>query len=259
MFLILTGTFLSGLLATKILLLFHVNSMLIRYPLAVIFSYLAFFGSVKLWLLYLSSSGRSRRSVRNVTERAGDFVDVPDIPFPSGLSSVKPAVSIEPFSSGGGHFGGGGASGLFDNAGDLVHQTASEAIVSVPAESAASGVADGVGSAAGEAASSIFEDAGIILIILGILLAFFFGAGAYLIYEAPAILSEAAFEFVLATTLVRGMKRMDNPDWMGSVLRTTIVPFIFVFVIALTVAAIAHSSYPQAKKLSEVIGYLLSQ
>lgn len=258
MFLILMGTFLSGLLVSKILLIFHVDSMLIRYPLAVIFSYLAFFGFIKLWLLYLASSERSRHFVKNVTERTGDLSDIPDIPLPSGLSSVDTPISIQPVSGGGGHFAGGGASGIFDNSSDLIHQTTSEAL-SIPVESSADGVADGVGGAAGEAASSIFEDAGIILIILGILLALILGAGAYLIYEAPAILSEAAFEFILATSLVRGMKRMDNPDWMGSILRTTIVPFIFVFVMALIVAAIAHSSYPQAKKLSEVISHLLSR
>lgn len=47
------------------------------------------------------------------------------------------------------------------------------------------------------------------------------GAGVYLLYEAPFILSEAAFEFVLAASLVSGTKRIDSSDWMGSVLKTT--------------------------------------
>lgn len=241
MFLILTATFLSGLLATKILLLLHVNNMFIRYPLAVIFSYLVFFGFVKLWLLYMSSSGAGRKLVSEVAENTGDVVDIggiPDIPVDIPLSSGQ-------FSGGGGQFIGGGASGSFEGA--------SNAAISAPADTAG-GVAD----AAGEAASSIFDDAGIVLIILGVLLALIFGAGIYLIYEAPLILSEAAFEFALAASLIRRMKKMENPDWMGSVLRTTIGPFIFIFFTAFIFGLVAVSSYPKATKLSEVLKYLIS-
>jgi hypothetical protein len=38
-------------------------------------------------------------------------------------------------------------------------------------------------------------------VVLGALLALIFGAGAYLIYKAPLILSEAAFDFLLAARL----------------------------------------------------------
>lgn len=230
--------------------------MLIRYPIAVLFSYLAFFGFVKLWLLYLSSSTGSRKLVRGVAE---NIADVPDIPMSLGNSPFEPSVAIKSLSSGGGHFGGGGASGVFSNAGDTVHQAASEAIVSAPVESAGGGIVDAAGSAAGEAASGIFEDAGIVLVILGILLALVFGAGMYLVYEAPMILSEAAFEFILASSLIKGMKKMDNPDWMGSVLRTTIIPFGFVLVIAIIAASVAQSAHPGATKMSEVLQHLLEE
>ncbi len=237
MFLILTATFLSGLLTTKILLLLHVNNMLIRYPMAVIFSYLVFFGFVKLWLFYMSSSGAGRKLVNEVAGNTADVVDIggiPDIP-----------LSSEPFSGGGGQFIGGGASGSFENAPD--------ALVSAPAD-AAGGAVD----AAGEAASGIFEDAGIVLIIFGVLLALIFGAGMYLIYEAPLILSEAAFEFVLAASLIRRVKKMENPDWMGSVLRTTIGPFLFIFFITFIFGLVAASAYPEATKLADVLKYLIS-
>ena len=101
MFLILSGTFFAGLLATKILLLLHVKSMLIRYPVAVVAAYLAFFGFVKLWLFYLSSSG-SRRLVREATDSIGD---IPDFP---GLSSSAYSPDAGGFSvGGGGKFRGG--------------------------------------------------------------------------------------------------------------------------------------------------------
>lgn len=255
MFLILTATALAGLLATKILLMLHVKNMFIRYPFAVILSYLAFFGFVKLWLLYLSSSSGSRRVAKKITE---DVADIPDIPLSLGTPSFETSAVVDPFSGGSGHFGGGGASGVFDSAGDMVGQTAAESVVSTPVESSGSGVAEAAGSAAGDAASDIFEDAGIVLVILGILLALVFGAGIYLIYEAPMILSEAAFEFLLASSLIRGMKKLDNPDWMGSIFRTTLVPFGFVLVIAVIAASVAYSVHPGATKMSEVLKHLLT-
>ncbi len=50
MALILVGTVLSGLLASKTLLESGVAAMVVRYPLAVLLSYLAFFLFVKIWL-----------------------------------------------------------------------------------------------------------------------------------------------------------------------------------------------------------------
>ena len=240
MFLILTATFLSGLLATKLLLLLHVNNMLIRYPVAVIFSYLVFFGFVKVWLLYMSSSSDGKKLVSDAAENAGDSIDVTAVPDIS-VDIPSPSVPL----SGGGQFTGGGASGSFEGSANTV--------TSAPVDTTG-GVAD----AAGDAASGIFEDAGIVLIILGLLLALIFGAGAYLIYEAPAILSEAAFEIALAASLIKRLKKMENPDWMGSVLRTTIGPFLFIFCITSVVAFIAKSAYPKATKLSEVLKYLIS-
>src|ERR1700690_1604686 len=92
--LILIATFCAGLLATKILLSLEVNNMLIRFPIAVIISYIAFFGFVKLWLLYVSSN-RDRESL-------SDFADF--IPSPSGSASK----SLNILHGGGGRFGGGG-------------------------------------------------------------------------------------------------------------------------------------------------------
>lgn len=233
MFLILTATFLTGILVSKILLTFNVNNMIIRFPIAILFSYAGFFGFMKLWLLYLSSSATGSRPADNICD-AGDIISLPG----HSTSQIP-----DPVCGGGGQFGGGGASGSFD-VGDRVADAAGSAV---------DGCGDAVADAAGEAASGIFEEGGIVLIILGALLAIVFGAGIYLIYEAPVILSEAAFEFLLAASLVKGMKRLEDPDWMQSVLRTTIIPFAMVLFMALLVAAAVKTSYPTAIKLSEAV------
>ena len=89
---------------------------------------------------------------------------------------------------------------------------------------------------------------------LGVLLAVVFGAGIFLIYSAPAILSEAAFEFLLAGSLVKRSKKMDDPDWMGSVLRATCVPFAVVLVISIAMGWVLHEYYPEAARISDLFG-----
>jgi len=116
MSLILIATALSGLLATKVLLLLNVKEMLVRYPLAVIFSYLVFFVLIKIWLWYVSfsASGRENSTVENVLDAIGD---VP-VDFPSGGGGS--------FGFGGGSSGGGGASASFDEVGGSIIDTSSE-------------------------------------------------------------------------------------------------------------------------------------
>ncbi len=250
MSLILTGTALSGLIVSWALLHLHVSSMLIRYPIAVICSYLAFFGFIKLWLLYLTSSG-SRKNRNSFIENA-DVVNIIPDGFPSGGGAFPDSLSF----GGGGQFQGGGASAFFDQGAASVQEVLPDAVASA-AESAGSNAAD----AAGDAVSGIFdvEDSGIVLIILALLLSVVFGAAFYLVYAAPAVLGEAAFDFLLATSLVKSMKRMNNPDWIGSVFGATTIPFMIVLVMAVAAAGIAHSVAPGATKISAVIRILLAQ
>jgi len=77
-----------------------------------------------------------------------------------------------------------------------------------------------------------------------------FGGGIYLIYEAPAIISEAAFEIILATSLIKRSRKMDNPDWIGSVFRSTWPAFVFTLVLTLVLGFIITSYCPQASKLT---------
>jgi len=92
-----------------------------------------------------------------------------------------------------------------------------------------------------------------VLIVLGLFLAAIFGAGLYLAYSAPVILSEAAFEALMATSLIKATKRMDDPDWMGSVFRSTIGPFLIILVLALLLAGTIESYWPNADKLMDVL------
>lgn len=57
MTIILAGTFLAGLVATRVLMALGVNVLAARYAIAVCLAYLVFLVLVKLWLLYVGSDG----------------------------------------------------------------------------------------------------------------------------------------------------------------------------------------------------------
>jgi hypothetical protein len=174
MSLILLGTVLTGLLSTKLLLLVPVDNIVIRYPLAVLVAYLAFFLFVKLWLAYLSAS----RPLRSL-DVAGDVLSsMPDL-----TGGISPSIDVPHFGGGGGAFDGAGAAGAFDVPAS-----------SAPADilSSSSGVTES-SSGINDAISGIFDidDDALILIVLGVLLAAVFGSAIYLVYIAPHVLAEA--------------------------------------------------------------------
>jgi len=253
MSLILAATFFAGLLATKLLLMLKVDSMLIRYPVAVIFSYAAFFLFIRIWLIYISSSGATGRLTNSVIDSAEDLADLP-LGLPSGASSGD--LPIPSFRGGGGSFGGSGASGIFETEAGQVPGLSARAVASGGSDSIGSDIAD----SASETVSGFFDgDDAWVLIILGILLALFCGVGVYLVYQAPMILSEAAFQGILATSLIKHAKKMGDPDWMGSVLRATKYPFLAALLIAILAAAVAHHAVPQAVRMADVAAQLLAR
>jgi hypothetical protein len=229
MSLILIGTILSGLILSKLLLILHVDRMLIRYPLVVILSYLCFFIFIRLWLSYIRNR---EKIISNTLETTGDLLSSVD-----GFSGKSIAEVVD---FGGGQFGGGGASGSFgDFGGSTIMQNS----------------AKGLGEAAGEAGASLFEfeEGGIILIPLMIVLSLIFGVTVLLIYQAPFILTEAAFEFVLAGALIKKAKELDSPYWIGSVFANTWKPFVFTFLLVVAASGALSHYFPEAVKITQII------
>jgi hypothetical protein len=238
MSLILIATALTGLLVSKLLLLLHLENIVVRFPLTVVISYLAFIGLIKIWLLYITGSQPSESS-----GASGDILpDTANITIGSSSAPQQPE-----FAGGmGGTHGGGGVTGSFDSP-----------VPSVQAgitDTSSSGACSGgeIAGAVGDVASGLDEDA-IALIALGILLAVIFGSSLYLLYAAPNILAEAAFNFLLASGLKRSFKKMDSAEWIGSIFRATWIPFMFVLVITIIAAWVIHEIYPDVTKLSQLI------
>jgi hypothetical protein len=235
---ILLGTAIAGLILSKLLLVIGIHNMVIRYIIALVGAYLCFFILMKLWLNYLTSPYRQKRNKENMADLVDVVVNIPDS-LPSGSGSVVTGH--------GGQFGGGGASGFWQSS----HEIPSHAILETTSivESASDTAVETVG----DAASSVAEESVLLLIPLALLLLSIFGGGIYLIYEAPVIISEAAFELILATSLINSAKKIDNPDWVGSVFRSTLPAFIFTLVATIIMGSILMYSCPKATKVIEVV------
>jgi hypothetical protein len=250
MSLILLTTVGAGLLATRIMLALHLNNVMIRYPLSVVFAYLVFFVSVKLWLKFVAAS----YLVRKTHDTSPNLFDVvPDLST-SGPSGGHIRVG-EVFRGGGGNFGGGGVSGSFVEAGAAVTDSAPEVVAG--SIDTAAGLGDAAADVAGEAVSGLGDDGGfvalVVFAVLAAIMAIFVGAGIYLVYEAPFILSEAAFEFILAAGLVRETRKIEATDWVGSVFRATWIPFAVTLASALLAGFLIHHFFPQVTRLSELL------
>src|SRR5207237_639182 len=102
-------------------------------------------------------------------------------------------------------------------------------------------------------------DEAIVLIALALLLLVIFGAGAYLVYAAPEILSEAAFQALLAAGLIKASRKISRQGWMGSVLRATCVPFLVVLLMTAAFGWVAQKHYPHAARLADIFHRASSQ
>jgi len=162
------------------------------------------------------------------------------------------------FHGGGGEFSGAGASGSF---GDIqAGFTDSGTSVLSGGIDTGGGIGDVVGDAVGGVAEGLGDEGGIVVIVvfavLATIMAVVVGAGVYLVYEAPFILSEAAFEVILAASLVRGTKRIDSADWLGSVFKTTSIPFFVTLALATLAGYLMHHYFPDVTRISELISRL---
>ena len=234
MILIILGTILSGVIFSKILLVAGLDHIIARFILVLIFAYICFFILMKLWLHYLTEPYRRTKIAENLLDAADAITSIPDF---------SPTSSVPNISGHGGEFGGGGASGAWTEAGGIADTVST--------------VSDTATEAAGEAVSGLADEGGIILIPLIICLIILFGGGIYLIYEAPAIFSEAAFELILATTLIKKARSIDNPNWIGSVFRTTWPAFALTLVITVIAGWILMTYCPQATKISDAFLYCI--
>jgi hypothetical protein len=218
---ILLGTFLAGLAATKVLMVLEVNTLALRYGVAVIAAYLVFLALIKVWLYYVRMS---RDAIDLSIDGIEFFGDV-------GGNAYEEL-------GGGGSFGGGGASGSWE-----------EPFVA-PAQALRSGATKSGGSKWDF--FGIDGEEGCVLVLLVLLVFGLLIASIYLIWTAPAILAEAAFEAAIAGTLAKRARRVEKGNWVAAIWRATVWPFVAILVLSVALGYFVQRSCPEAKKLTDV-------
>lgn len=197
-------------------------------------SYLVFLGLVRIWIWYVCR--------RRAAAGAGGGWDPGNFDFGgSGRSSSAGGGGGGSVRFGGGDSGGGGASSLWQ----------ADAVAGPPAPIAAPAPAHSGGSGWSIPDLDLGDDGWQIVLLLAVLVLAIVLAGGYLIYAAPQILPEAAWQAVLASTLTR-VQKDDHHGWMSGVVKSTVLPFAVVLILAGALGWVAHKHCPQATKLIQV-------
>jgi hypothetical protein len=222
----------AGILVSKLLLMIGLHRLWLRYGLAVLISYAVFLVLVRLWLAYIRGGFRPGRGAGQALD-AGDGLDLPVWSGGGGSGGVSGGNA---FQSGGGQFGGGGASGSFDGA------------------AVTSGGGSGGGGGGGGGGFDLDLDDGIwVVIAVALLTLVVAGAGAYVIWAAPDILSEALFQVVLAGHLARPTGRIAAEGWTRSVVHATIIPLLCVVLVAGFAGGLMQWACPSAVSIRSAV------
>ena len=221
----LTGGF--GLLASFTLLQLGMESMALRYPLALSLAYVFFLFLMWLWL----------------RTNAEDYLDVPDVPnaLPRVSSSDPGLPDFK--SGGGGDFGGGGAGGSFDGP-------------SVAVDEAASAPLRAVGDAVGPVAEADEFAVPLVAIALAIGIAL---ASLYVVYIAPILFAEVLVDSALSYALFRHLRGQDPQHWLASTFRRTLLPFAVTAAFLCAAGAGMAFYAPGAKSVGQVVKHASGQ
>lgn len=224
----------SGVLTSKLMLKGGVHQLWVRYPIAVLCAYGVFLGLVRLWIAWVTMRKATvGASVGRLVDSSSGFsLDMDGFSLPRGSGGGS-------FSFGGGDAGGGGASDGWGIGGtDL----------------GAAGNSSGGSAGSGwlpDLDLDFGDDGWWLLLLLAVLVLVIFCAGGYLVWAAPDILGEAAWQALLGGMLVRARQHARS-GWMSGVVRSTAIPFALVLVAATVLGWQANRHCPKAARLAEV-------
>lgn len=211
-------TMAGGILFSKTLLHFNLSQPMIRYGLAVLFSYAIFFFLVYLWIrLHVVLP---RKTTRNIDLDILDTLDAT-----SNTSNLSTNWNNQ-----GCEFSGGRTSSLWNSRNIEIGGKDFSPLKNFD-----------IGDA----------DEGLLIILLVALITAIFGSTAYIIYQAPEILFEAAFETVLVAGIYRRTKNIQPEGWMSSIFKRTWIPFSIVLVMALIFGFSIKKHCPEISSFNE--------
>lgn len=253
MFMILSATIVSGVVCSKILVLFGVTRMPLRYGIAIVLSYLMFFLFIKLWLLYIGAGGNTRLPI---TEKSDSSWTTTVLPLPDGSISDAGDTGVFAGLRGGASGGGGAVRSFAQNIAGTEGVAADAGEGSGGVAHAISGTGDAAGSILDAADDSILTVIAVVLLITLVLSVFI--AGGYLIWSAPAILSDAAFQALLVAGFARKVQLAEESCWETTIFKATWWAFLLVLVFSIAFGIIAQMIFPQAFTIRDFITFLFA-
>lgn len=215
-----------GLLASFGMLRLGIESMTLRYPLALALAYDFFLFLIWLWL----------------RSKASDYLDLPDVP--GLIARPQPSACPTEFSGEGGQFGGGGASGSFDASSGAFDDSAD--------------AVDGVASSEpiGEPLAAMVEADEFAIPLMAIALAMGLAlASLYVVYIAPVLFAEVLVDGALSYALFRHLRTRNARHWLSSAFRRTAIPFAVTAVFLVGAGAALSAYAPGARSIGEVVAY----
>ena len=224
------GTFLSSASLVRC----GLESMGVRYALAVLGGYVSFLSFVRVWIAYqtrnwafgrhTNQSHDSRASSRSFDGKFDGNLELPDL---SALGDLGSSAS-NAFAGGGGEFGGGGASGSFGG--------------------------DSGGSGAGDALSAV-GDADEALPILIAVIALLGGLVAlgFVVYSSPVLFAEVLLDVAVLGAVYKKNKRHERRHWAAGVLGRTYKPMLVLSVLAAIFGFAMQSLAPKETTLGAVL------
>lgn len=210
-----------------------IQTMVLRWTIALAVVYAAFLVGVRIWLwLLFAPSSRTRG------DSGGNG---------GGGGSGSSSGSGDSFSGGGGRSGGAGASSSWADGGSRTVGMPMPVESAHASSSSSSSDSDSDGGGGGGAIGG----AGAFLVRWGFVLAVvaICAAVGYIIYIGPHMLGDAAFNFMLAA----GLARQRHETWLTATVRSTWKPFMVILVATIAFAFIAASRYPHAHTVREVL------
>ncbi len=219
-----------------------VESLTLRYLATLAVGYLGYLLMLRAWAAWLL-----RRRDGKVS---GFDLNLPDIDWPGGGSSGGVRIPLP--RTGGGDFGGGGASGEFaEGLASSLSQAASRA------PSGGSSVLGDVASGAVDAMAGSDEGAVVVVPIVAIFLigtAVLFGAGslALLFFGWDALLA-VAVELAFSVATARAAMGVEREGWLGAAVRLTWKPLLGAVLCAVVLGATIDHFLPQAHSLPEAV------
>ena len=180
-----------GLLISYLLLHLGLDAMALRYPLAVLASYIAFLALLGLWLRYQRL-------------RLDDVLNSVDFPTPDSIDTGSPSLDFVP---GGGQFGGGGASVSFDDG--------------PPAGMVDSGSMAPSSSTGGAWSVDLDGDELTLVLIALAIVAGAVTASVYIVVVAPGLLAEILVDGLIAGVLWRKLRHAEPQHWLTSAVKKT--------------------------------------